>query len=317
MKIALIHNVKLPVSLYGGTERVVWWLAKGLSELGVSVVLVAGEGSQCPFAEVRSADFSRPIESQFSDIDLFHYNLTPETPPHRPHLVTIGGNGKLGETYLRNTVFVSRNHATRHGAECFVYNGLDPSDYLYRDKKEDYLVFLAKASWRVKNVKGAIRLAKQARKPLHIAGGKRFCLNHWRGIHWDGMLGGTKKAELVASSSGLLFPVLWNEPFGLAVIEAMVSGTPVLASPFGSLPELVTDSVGAICRSRDGFLSAIERLPQWRASDCRDWVMEMFHYLKMARDYRALYERVLDGESLNASIPTAHEAPQQIFPTDF
>lgn len=305
--------MKLPVSLYGGTERVVWWLAKGLGELGASVVLVTAEGSHCPFAEVRSADFSRPIETQFSDIDLFHYNLTPETPPECPHLVTIHGNGKPGETFLRNTAFVSRNHATRHGAECFVYNGLDPSDYIYQEKKEEYLVFLGKASWRVKNVKGAIRLARLARRPLRIVGGKRLWLNHWRGIHWEGMLGGREKAELLACSSGLLFPVVWNEPFGLAVIEAMVSGTPVLASPFGSLPELVTDSVGAIRRSRREFLDGIERLKEWRSADCRDWVIEKFHYLKMAKDYLALYERVLDREALNASVPRAQQAPQSNF----
>ena len=114
--------------------------------------------------------------------------------PRRPHLVTIHGNGKPGETFLVNTAFVSRNHATRHGAECFVYNGVDPSDYIYREQKSDYLVFLAKASWRVKNVKGAIRLSRLAHRTLRIVGGRRlFPFNHRGGIHWEGFLGGRKR----------------------------------------------------------------------------------------------------------------------------
>ena len=92
-----------------------------------------------------------------------------------------------------------------------------------------------------------------------------------------------------------------------------MSGSPVLATPFGSMPELVTDKVGAICRTRDEFLEGIERLRDWRPADCRERVMQEFHYLKMAKDYLRLYQRVLDGESLNPCIPRAQESSQRIF----
>lgn len=314
MKVALIHKFKFPVQGYGGTERLVWWIAKGLSELGVEVTLVGEPGSQCPFAKVVTA-FDWEKAPALPDVEVLHLFNTPAHEPSQPYLVTIGGNGKIGETFSRNTAFISRNHAERHRADCFVYNALDPAEYFFQEKKENYLLFLAKASWKVKNVRGAIRLARKSHRPLKIVGGKRLFLNHFRGIHWEGMLGGEKKAREIAGASGLLFPVLWQEPFGLAVIEAMVSGTPVLASPYGSLPELVGPEVGKICSTDEEYLEAIRNLRSFSPQRCREWVMEKFHYHRMAKDYLKLYEKVLSGEKLNRNVPEASESPEFLGPS--
>jgi hypothetical protein len=308
VKIALIHDAVLPVKKYGGTERVVWWLGKALALSGVDVSLVCSPGSECNWAKLVHPDFNRPLEPQLPGIDLLHYFNTPNETPTKPHVVTIGGNGKPGEAFLKNTVFVSRNHARRHGASCFVYNGVDPADYFYSEKKDGSLLFLAKAAWRVKNVGGAIRIARKAHRDLNILGGKRWFLNDWRGVHWRGMIGGQEKAEYLARSSALLFPVLWNEPFGLAVVEALVSGTPVFATRWGSLPELIGPGVGRVCENDSEFLYALACLDSFRSKDCRDWAVEKFSHLKMAEKYLLLYEKVLNGESLNASIPVTQEA---------
>lgn len=302
MRVALIHDAQFPVVGYGGTERVVWWLAKGLAEKGVDVLLVCKEGSSSPFGKtIPIQDFSEKM------VDLVHHFNTPPKHPSKPYVVTIGGNGKPGETYLPNTVFVSQNHAERHGAVAFVYNGLDPDEYQYREIKKNTLTFLAKASWKVKNVKGAIRLARKSHHPLQIFGGKRLLLNHWRGVDWMGTVSGTVKAQALAESSGLLFPVLWNEPFGIAVIEAMVSGTPVLATRLGSLPELINPQVGKLCGSDEEFLNAIDHLSSFKPRDCRDWVLEKFTYRQMANSYLQKYERVLSGERLNPKTPSVRE----------
>ena len=306
MKIALVHKAQFPVRGYGGTERVVWWLAKGLHELGCDVTLVCRRGSYCPFAKVH---FSEDLPGA----DILHFFETPFREPVHPYVVTIEGNGKRGETFLKNTIFVSKNHAMRHGSTSFVYNGLDPDEYLFAEAKSGYLIFLAKASWKVKNVKGAISLARRSRTPLHILGGKKFLGNHRDGIRWEGMLDGKRKAALIAKASGLLFPVIWNEPFGIAIIEALVSGTPVLASPYGSLPELVPDEVGKICATEEDFFVGIEKLPRFKPKVCRDWVLENFHYRKMAQKYMDSYQRVLSGESLNAHVPKAIEDPERLY----
>ena len=307
MKVALIHDALFPVKGYGGTERVVWWLAKGLSEKGVDVTVVCRKGSVCDFASV-----AVPESFNEKSTDILHLFNTPVSKPDKPHLVTIGGNGKPGETYLQNTVFVSENHAKRHGASAFVHNGVDPDEYLFQEKNKKGLVFLAKASWKVKNVKGAIHIAKKTKKELNILGGGGLFLNHWRGIHWRGMVSGEEKAKYLAEASGLVFPVIWNEPFGIAVIEALVSGTPVLCSPFGSLPELIHEKVGRVCLSEQEFIESVGDLPAFKPQDCRDWALSKFTYRHMAEKYLRYYSSVLEGKSLNPTEPRANLNPETI-----
>jgi glycosyltransferase involved in cell wall biosynthesis len=300
LKVALLHDAKFPVQGYGGTERLVWWIAKGLFERGIQVVLACAPGSQCPYAEVVTYE-----ENGLDRLpaDILHYFNTPSEIPDRPHLVTIGGNGKVGEKFSINTVFVSQNHAYRHGASAFVYNGLDPDEYLFEVQRDNYLVFLAKASWSVKNVKGAIRIARKSQRTLHIMGGERKFFNGWRGVFWEGMVDGKVKADWLSKAAGLLFPVLWHEPFGIAVVEALVSGAPVITTPFGSLPELINSEVGKICLSEAEMVEAVGTLDCYSPQRCRDWALSKFHYKLMADKYISYYEKILNGNTLNKILP--------------
>lgn len=300
MNVVLIHNTSLPVTGYGGTERVFGWLAKGLKQLGHRVTLVCRHGSV--FAEAHRVvpfDFAHFDFEKLPDGDIHHYFFIPPSVPHRPYLATIHGNGKTGEAFPPNSNFVSRNHALRHSSDCFVHNGIDPDEYRFSASKKAQLLFLAKASWRVKNVDGAIRIARRAGVPIHILGGTRWWRWPFGQDVWEGSVGGEKKAHALAESQGLLFPVLWHEPFGIAVVEALVSGTPVLATPFGSLPELVGERVGRLCSSEEEFIEAVPQLPTFAAKECRDWALSKFHYLSMAESYVKLYEKIGLGRKIN------------------
>ncbi len=302
MKIALIHNARLPVEGYGGTERLVWWLAKAYSQMGHQVDLVCQKESECSFAKVREwEDFTSPYDT--TDADLVHYFYTPSSEPVKPYVITIGGNGVVGEKYYENTVFVSKNMAERHNAKAFVHNGVDPDDYLFKESKNDSFAFCAKASWKVKNVKGAIQIAKAAHKELHILGGNSFFKNPFGKIKWHGMRGGKFKAEILADASLFLFPVLWNEPFGIAIVEALLSGTPVLGTPFGSLPEIITNDVGRVCHSMAELIETAKNPPQWKAKACREYALENFHYKKMAEKYLAYYAEILNKQKINPQNP--------------
>ena len=317
IRVSLIHNALFPIQKYGGTERVIWWLAKGLHELGHSVQLVCNPQSSCPFAEIISyADFAQGKSSLKSEIQHFFYS--PPAEPKTPYVVTIEGNGQVGERFLPNTIFVSEDHARRHGAIAFVYNGLDPDDYIFNPEQatRSGLLFLAKASWSVKNVRGAIRIARLSNKHLNILGGSRWWLPQWRGVSWRGMLGGSEKSQWIAGAEALVFPVLWHEPFGIAVTEALVSGTPVLATPFGSLKELVPAQVGKLCSTYEDFIQQAANLSQFKPQDCRDWALSKFHYLKMTQSYLSLYDRVLNGHQLNPNPPVTQPSAQKV-PFDF
>ena len=99
-------------------------------------------------------------------IDVVHLNHHVNEIPNIPYIQTMHGNVNHTLELDHNTVFVSKNHAARFGSDCYVHNGIDPMDYgtpvLHKDAVKNYFHFLGDAAWRVKNVKGAIQIAKMA-----------------------------------------------------------------------------------------------------------------------------------------------------------
>ncbi len=241
-----------------------------------------------------------------SDTDLLHLFLTPdqEVLNRFPTLVTIHGNGKAGEQFIPNTLFLSRVHAENHGATHFVYNGLDFDDYPYMDNKKlahDNFMFLAKASWKVKNLRHCIEACRKNKKHLHIAGGRSWWPSLY--IHNYGMIGQEKKLELLRKMDGLLFPVRWHEPFGVAVIEAMSQGVPVYASSYGSLPELVAPGTGLILHNHQQLIEALSNPQHFDPLFIRRYAEDNFSSRKMAQNYLSYYQRVISGEVLHPEPP--------------
>jgi glycosyltransferase involved in cell wall biosynthesis len=322
MRIVHVVRSRLPAAAYGGIERVVWWLAKEQSAGGHEVVLLADAGSECPFAAVVLRDPHLPIEGQIpADADVVHFHNPYRGPLERPYLVTVHGNPRVGEISDRNAVFISRDHAIRNGSDVFVYNGLDPEAYgnPRLEWTRGYFHFLGKAAWRVKNVRGAIRVARKAGLPLTVLGGRRlnvhmgFRFTPDRNVSFAGMVGGELKNRLLASSRGLIFPVLWPEPFGLAVVESLYFGCPVLATPYGALPELVPPDVGLLSASSDELADAARGIDAFSRRRCHEWVMDRFTARTMAAEYLKLYERVVSGEILNRQAPLARPFPPCVF----
>ena len=314
MKVVLFHPTLLPPKDYGGVERVVLWLAQGLKEHGHQVWVGALAGSKLPsgvqLIEVNSQDRSATsfLKQLPSGVDVVHFMAPPENEVWGQlpcaGLLTVHGNGKPGEVFPKNTVFLSRDHAERHGATEFVYNGIDPSEILFRpNEKEDRFLFLSKTSWRVKNLQGAVSFCKRAGVGLRVAGGNRPVISRIRvglmkNSSWEGPVSGIRKAELLTRAKAFLFPVTWPEPFGLVVIEALMSGTPVIATPQGSLKELVPADVGQLI-SLDRPQEWIECLRNFGSGfdpeRCRKWAIEKFHYRVMTENYLKVYSRVGAG----------------------
>lgn len=309
MKIVFQHSGILPVLKYGGIERILFWHMKELVKQGHEVVLFGHPKSQVSQygIELRAMpesmdDFEEQIPQ---DADLLHLTYTFEPKKREiPTLINIQGNGQIGESFPLNTVFVSKKHAENHGSTSFIYNAVDLSEYPFEDRKWscDQLLFLAKGSWSVKNLKQCIWLAKSSKKTLHIAGGKSWLPSKYIKSH--GMVGGDEKLELLKKTDALLFPVRWHEPFGIAIIEAMALGSPVFGSPYGSLPELIHGPYGKTFSKKEELLNHLLECPSYNRKEIRSYIEASFSIKRLTRNYIEAYERILSGEKLNSSKPT-------------
>ena len=313
MNIVIVASGVIPAKKYGGTERVIWYLGKELSKMGHKVTFLVSKGSSCDFATVLYYTPEGKLSEQIpSSTDIVHFNFAPSEPIGKPYLVTIHGNCNDFREFDLNSVFVSKDHASRFGSDSFVYNGLDWDDYGNPDLecKREFFHFLGKAAWSVKNVKGAIEIIKATKhEELLVLGGHRlnlkmgFRFTRSPRIHFYGMIGGKEKHLLLNKSKGLIFPVRWNEPFGLALIESLYFGCPVFGTPYGSLPEIVHPEVGFLSNKADELVREIEHVDQFSRLNCHNYAVEMFNSKKMAEAYHDKYCKVLNGEKLNASPP--------------
>lgn len=313
MHVVFVHDKPLPVATYGGTERILFWLMKSLAQKGLKVTLVGHPQSNVEaygikLVPIQKNDWQKQIPKDADLVNLFfpwHQELS------KPYICRIGGNGKPGEKFPQNTIFVSKSHAQNHGAECFVYNGIDFDEYpdsLLKDKGEkshwNSFAFLAKASWKVKNLKDCVRAVKNTKKSLHIGGGKIWTLSSK--IHSYGMVDQEKKFKIFSKTDALLWPIRWPEPFGIAMIEAMSAGLPVIASNHGSSGEVISNEVGIVCDNYQDFENAIRCQPRtFYPKLIREYTREHFSSEKMCKGYIACYEKVLSGQKLNSKVPVS------------
>jgi glycosyltransferase involved in cell wall biosynthesis len=314
MHILIVNNTSIPVQQYGGTERVIWWLGKELVKRGHQVSYLVGPGSYCDFATgVHILNHAIPFNQQIPlGVDLVHLNCKVNERSNIPYIFTLHGNTNDQNPLDINTVFVSKNHASRYGSKSYVHNGIDPADYgdPGLNQKRNYFHFLGDGAWRVKNLRGAIKIAQKAKIKFRVIGGKRFNFNQGirltfdPRIQFEGLIGGIAKNNLLKGSRGLIFPVLWNEPFGLSIVESLYFGCPVFGTPYGSLKEIIQPIVGFTSNSLSKLVEAVQNADQFDPKICHEYVMENFTSIHMTNAYLSKYETVLSGHQLNDIAPT-------------
>lgn len=306
MNILIIHNHVIPVQGYGGVERIIWWLGKELISRGHQVSYLVPAGSHCPFAKVIVHDPARSLNEQIPPhIDVVHCCTQSEEKPAKPYLMMYQYNYHPGTTFDINTVFVSADHARRNKSMTYVYNGIDIEEYGPPDfsVSREHLLFLGYAKRPEKNIKDCLRIARRTGNILAVVGGKDKWYRRRRWVSYKGFLGGEEKMNVLRRSKALLFPVLWHEPFGIAIIEALYFGAPVIGSPFGSLLELVPKEVGCVTTSLSQMTEAVRSLENFDRKACHEYVCEQFNAKRMTQNYLKLYEKVLSGQSLNPTPP--------------
>jgi glycosyltransferase involved in cell wall biosynthesis len=324
--------IPVPPPLYGGTELVVHYLVEGLLERGHDVTLFATGDSrsrarlcslypwaQWPPAAFTDLNHTSWAMAQVADgrFDVVHAHsaaalalgrLMPEIPliytlhhAFEPELsayyagfpevafVAISGDQCGRESGVRNCTVI--------------HHGLDPSRYRSTTHPRSYVCFVGRFA-REKGVHTAIDAAARAGVPIRVAGevhprdrefGRaevepRLRLPH---VTYLGCVGPDQKAPLLRDARALLAPIEWNEPFGLILIEAMLSGCPVVAFRRGSVPELIEHGVtGLIADSLEEMAEwirpggAVDQLDRLRIQAS---AVTRFNYRRMAGEYERLY----------------------------
>ena len=312
LHILIAYWGRIPTPKYGGISRVIWNLGKELTLMGHRITFLVEKGSVCDFAKVLPYDPATPMAKQIpGDVDLVHLHMPIWESLPKPYMITLHGNSTDEREFDRNTTFLSRDHAARFGSEVYVYNGLGLEEYgkPQFDKARKYVHFLGRAAWQVKNLKGCIGMARATELPLRVLGGHRVNLKMGmrvtldRRVRFEGMVGGEQKNRLINGSKALLFPVRWNEPFGLAVMESLYFGCPVFGTPYGSLPELVPPEFGFLSNHKSELVEALSQVEEYERLKCHEYICDNFASVHMAQNFLPLYEKVLNGEHLNPKPP--------------
>jgi len=184
-------------------------------------------------------------------------------------------------------------------------NAVDVSAFPFREEKADYLLCLGRVS-PDKGQATAIAVAKRAGVPIVLAGKvdpgadteyfEQAVLPNLDGerVRFEGEVSDERKRELLAGARAMLFPIRWPEPFGLVMVESMACGTPVIATGWGSVPEVVRDGdTGFIVDDEDAMVRAVERIHEISPSACRDDVARRFSPPVMADGYERVYREAL------------------------
>jgi glycosyltransferase involved in cell wall biosynthesis len=185
-----------------------------------------------------------------------------------------------------------------------VYNGMDTDGYPFEADKEDYVLWMGRMN-PDKGAHLAIDIARKAGCRIVLAGKcteqaerdyfeEEISPRLGDGAEWTGEADLDRKKILLAHARCLLFPLQWEEPFGIVMAEAMACGTPVVALGRGSVPEVVVDGVtGFVRREPAELVQALDDVDQIDPKECRRMAEERFGADVMVSAYERVYEEVL------------------------
>lgn len=185
-----------------------------------------------------------------------------------------------------------------------VYNGIDISELPFMETAGNYLLWIGRITEK-KGALEAIKIANACRLHLKMAGvvdpidrpffEKEIVPYIQSGaVEFIGELNANTKAQLYGTALATLYPISWHEPFGLVMAESMACGTPVVATRWGSVPEVVADGVtGFVVDTFDQMVDAVKRINTIKRSACRHRVEVNFTIQKMVEGYVAAYKKVL------------------------
>jgi glycosyltransferase involved in cell wall biosynthesis len=334
MRVAILSPVvwRTPPRQYGPWELVASNITEALVTKGIDVTLFATGDSvtkaklvHCvdrPYAENAAVDVKvteclhiSNLMERAGEFDIIHnhYDFLPLTYSgliDTPMITTIHGFSSplivpVYKKYNATTDYVSISNANRHpelNYAATVYNGINTAELTFSKHPQEYFLFFGRIHPE-KGTREAIELAKRCGRKLIIAGliqdADYFTSQVLPFIDNDkvvyaGNCGSPQKDQLLGNALALLHLILFDEPFGLSVAEAMCCGTPVIAFNRGAMPELILHGkTGFLVDTMEEAEKVAGQLGQINREDCREWGITMFSKERMADDYIKLFNRIL------------------------
>jgi glycosyltransferase involved in cell wall biosynthesis len=267
------------------------------------------------------------VAQQTASFDVVHYHIDylhyPVSRRSRtPHVTTLHGRLDIPELVplyheFRDVPVVSISDSQREPLkwinwQATIYHGLPKDLYDYHDAPGKYLAFVGRISPE-KGVDRAIELARRTGQPLKIAAkvdavDREYFQNTIEPLLQDplvefiGEIGEEEKNEFLENAQAFVFLVDWPEPFGLAMIEAMACGTPVIAFRRGSIPEVIDQGEsGFVVEDLDEAVQAVESIETLSRRRCRELFERRFSVSRMAHDYVKVYRKLLEGGALDSA----------------
>jgi glycosyltransferase involved in cell wall biosynthesis len=307
MRILQVCDYIAPAKDAQGTQRVVEALTIGLKKLGHEVFLMIDPKSQTNIAPVVQ-DISKDA------IDIVHYHGgDPKDFRHdgiTKWVRTIhGGGSEPPHSFLHGKdhyICISNFIKQRLNLAAFVHNPIAIDDFIYKEEKDDYFLWLGGTDWgEAKGLFSSIALARNLGIKLKIAGTgqdkdnidlvKKTCDSR---IQYLGPVNGKEKAELLANAKAVLNIGSVQDAFCLVNVEALASGTPVIARDVGAHSEILHEKVAFICKNKKEIAEAVLNIDTIKNSRCRDYAVRNFREEKIAADYLNCYEKMIKEGTL-------------------
>lgn len=248
-------------------------------------------------------------EKMINILSLFH---KPVISSFR-NLTSIPGNIEYYKKNVENLknitkIFLSKKQQSYLpflGKSKVIYNGLDVSRYRFENKKDDYLIFLGRIT-KGKGIIEAIETAKKTNNKLIIAakicsGDKDFYeksvkrLIDGEQIKYVGEVNFSEKINYLSRAKAMLFPISWEEPFGLVVAESMACGTPVISFNCGAMPELIKHGFdGFIAQDTKEMIEFAKIIDKIKPENCRKSIEKKFTQTRMTDEYEKIYLKMVN-----------------------